>query len=182
MNMKEQWKDIEGFDGLYQVSTLGRVKRVEREIMQFNHQLQKEIPIIYPKKYLKAEVLERGYRRVTLSVGNIQKKFAVHRLVAMAFLPNPEGKPHVHHKNHVSHDNRLVNLEWVTPIENETYKWATMQPMIKTITPDGEVKTYYTQMECARDLKIPRNGIQRCLSGEVDSYRGYTFHHISPTK
>lgn len=180
--MNEQWKDIEGFDGLYQVSTLGRVKRVEREVMQFNHQLQKEIPVIYSKRYLKAEVMGDGYRRVTLSKDNKQTRFPIHRLVAAAFLENPEGKPHVHHKNTVRHDNRLVNLEWVTPIENETYKWADKQPMIEAITPDGDVRTYYTQMEGARDLKIPRNGIQRCLSGEVNSYRGYTFRHITPTK
>lgn len=180
--MKEQWKDIKGFNGLYQVSTLGRIKRVEQEVMQFNHQLQKEIPIKYPKRYLKTEVMRDGYRRVTLSKDNSQTRKSVHRLVAESFIPNPKDKPHVHHKNHIRHDNRVENLEWVTAIENETYKWAAKQPMIQAISPDGEVTTYYTQMECVRALGLNRNGIRRCLVGESESYKGFRFQFITPTK
>jgi hypothetical protein len=178
--MTEKWVDIKGYEGLYQISDLGRVKRSPRETLQWNHQLQKEIPVIYPMRYLKYDKIKGGYLRVTLSKGNTQDRFIVHRLVADHFLPNPENKPHVHHKNSITHDNRLVNLEWVTPIENERYKWELKQPKILAIDPNGDKTEWANQMDCARGLKLPRNGIQRTLSGAVNSYRGYKFSYIRP--
>jgi len=175
---KEQWKDIQGYNGLYQVSSIGRVKRVEREVMQFNHQLQKEIPIKYPKKYLKFD-LSKGYNRVTLSKENNQKRFLVHRLVAEYFLPNPEDKPHIHHINHHREDNRVENLMWVTPRENEFHKHKANNMPFKAVDPEGNETVWYVQMNCARTLGLNKNGIFRCLHGEVESYRGYKFSYIN---
>lgn len=178
---KEVWKDIKGYEGHYQVSNLGRVKRLPKEVMQWNHQLQKEIPISYPKRYLKAEVVKEGYRRFTLSLGNKQERVQAHRLVAENFIPNPESKPQVHHINHITHDNRVENLMWVTAKENEHYKWKEKQAQFEAISPSGERTLWEVQSECARQLKLPRHGINRCLNGHYESFRGYTFKHITPT-
>ena len=180
--MAEQWKNVKGFEGHYQVSDLGRIRSVEKIVMQYNPQLNKKVPVKYNGRVIKTEVMKDGYRRATLSVGNVQHRIPVHRIVAETFIPNDDNKPHVHHKNHTRHDNRLANLEWVTPIENETYKWAEKQPKIQAISPDGSVSEYFTQMECVRSLKINRNGVRRCLVGETESYKGYRFSYITPTK
>lgn len=110
----EEWKDIPGYEGSYQVSTHGRVRSVQREICT-NRGLCKIWPGIVMKQY----VHWRGYYIIFLRrPGEKKKKFFVHRLVALAFIENPEDKPIVNHKNGDRKDNRLDNLEWMTDSEN----------------------------------------------------------------
>lgn len=177
---REQWKDIEGYEGLYQVSTLGRVKRVPKEIMQWNHQLQKEIPIKYPLRYLKSDMIKGGYRRVTLSKGNKQERFMIHKLVAAAFLENPYNLPHLHHKNHTTHDNRMENLEWVTPKQNEHYKFLELKGTFFVKHPDGSISEWVTQKSCSRVLKIPRHRITDGLYGSGKPFNGHYFSYERP--
>ena len=94
----EIWRDIPGYEGKYQVSSLGRVKSFVNKGL-----------------ILKAADKGQGYMKVSLGYGH---QYYVHRLVAMAFLPNQENRPQVNHKNCNPSDNRLVNLEWVTRKEN----------------------------------------------------------------
>lgn len=178
---KEQWKDINGYGGLYQVSNLGRVKRSEKTVYQWNHQLQKEIPIVYPKRYLKFD-LSKGYNRVTLSKDNKQERFQVHRLVAEHFIPNTENKPCINHINHIRIDNRVNNLEWVTHLENEAAKAVNKNKPFKAIHPDGTESKWYVQLECARKLGLSRIGIWHCLNGYQTHHRGYKFSYITPTE
>lgn len=103
--MAEVWKDIEGYEGLYHVSNLGRVKS-----LKFN-----KIRVLKPFKG------GTGYLKVQLYRNNIQTNYAVHRLVAQAFIPNPEKKPEVNHINEIKADNRVENLEWMTFKENCNY-------------------------------------------------------------
>lgn len=99
--MEEIWKDIKGYEGLYQVSNLGRVKSLFRY-----------------SKILKNKIGNNGYCTVCL-YGNKKPCFKlVHRLVAEAFIPNPDGKPCVDHINTVRDDNRVENLRWCTTREN----------------------------------------------------------------
>ena len=96
--MNEIWKDIQGYEGLYQVSNLGRVRNSKNKLM---------------KTYLR-----NGYCRIDLSKEGKRSKHSIHRLVATTFIPNPENKPQVDHINTVRNDNRVDNLRWVTPKEN----------------------------------------------------------------
>ena len=116
--MSEQWKDIKGYEGIYQVSTLGRVKRLAGVIET------ERGPRRLPERYKKA-VMIAGYLYYSLYINDIEERCAAHRLVASAFIPNPESKPHVNHLNGIKADNRVENLEWCTCSEN-------MQHALKT--------------------------------------------------
>lgn len=102
--MEEVWKDIEGYEGLYQVSNLGRVKNVNKNIIK------------------KSTELSRGYLRIGLNKHGKTKKFYPHRLVAQAFIPNPKNKPCVNHKDCNPKNNCVDNLEWCTHKYNNSYK------------------------------------------------------------
>lgn len=108
----ENWKDIEGYEGYYQVSDLGRVKSVERLVNHSVGHLR-----IVTEKILKEAVNVKGYHIVAFQKNGL-KTFIVHRLVAIAFIPNTENKTQVNHINGVKDDNRVENLEWVTAKEN----------------------------------------------------------------
>lgn len=104
----ELWKDIKGYEGLYQVSTKGNV----RSLNWRNHGFVKNL-------YLKKQ--NRGYLQVELAKNGKTKMFMVHRLVAEAFLKNPEDYPCVNHLNEEKQDNRVENLEWCSASTNVKY-------------------------------------------------------------
>ena len=105
--MEEIWKDIKEYEGLYQVSNLGRVKSFPRNGTQVN-----------AIKILTLKLHHTGYYRVTLSKNNKRIDKLVHRLVAETFIPNPNRKPQVNHKDGDKLNNRVDNLEWNTCLEN----------------------------------------------------------------
>lgn len=113
--MDEIWKDIEGFEGLYQVSNLGRVKCVE-------HKCPGRHGLRTVKEHLMTQVKgSKGYFYVALSNMDRGRTFTVHRLVAKAFIPNPENLPCVNHKDEDKFNNNVDNLEWCTSLYNNTY-------------------------------------------------------------
>jgi len=99
------WKDIEGYEGLYQISNLGNVKSL---IANMNRR----------KRLLKAKFEKDNYAYVSLYKNKIAKNKKIHRLVAQHFISNPENKLEVNHKNGIKTDNRVDNLEWCTRSEN----------------------------------------------------------------
>ena len=124
--MDEIWKDVVGYEGLYEVSNLGRVKRLSKTVhmkcvdKREGRRSQGEYTQsrVFPDKILKGTLSDKGYLTVGLTKDGKQKNFRIHRLVAIAFIPNPHNKQEVNHKNGIKDDNRVDNLEWSTGDEN----------------------------------------------------------------
>jgi len=112
-NQTEEWKDILGYEGYYQVSSFGRILSKDRIAATKNNVIKST-----KGKICSLNKKENGYLTVMLCVNNVRKRFHVHRLVAEAFIPNKFNKPHVNHINHIRDCNKATNLEWVTVKEN----------------------------------------------------------------
>jgi len=114
--MAEIWKDIKGFEGWYQVSSLGKIKGLERQIPHSSGGLQ-----TLKEKTLKPAKDSKGYYIVILCKNSTRFTRKVARLVAQAFIPNLHNKPQINHINGIKTDNRLENLEWCTNSENQKH-------------------------------------------------------------
>lgn len=110
--MEEIFKDIEGYEGKYQISNLGNVKAF------YKYENKKYKP---HSKILKQKIKKNGYVEIGLSKDNKTKYFTIHRLVAKTFIPNQENKPEVNHIDGNKQNNCVTNLEWVTSRENQKH-------------------------------------------------------------
>ena len=113
----EIWKDIENYKGFYQVSNLGRVKSVERDKFLPNGTFHSHLK----EKILVPGLNNKGYSYVNLFKNGKRKSMLVHRLVALAFIENPENKPMINHKDENPQNNCVNNLEWCTASYNVNY-------------------------------------------------------------
>ena len=160
-NQKEIWKDIKGYEGIYKISNLGRVKSKRK--------------INYGYKS------SNGYKKTTLSKNNIQTDFYIHRLVGIHFILNLDNKPQINHKNGIKTDNSIENLEWVTCQENAIPAYN--NGLSKPITPKGEnhhksklsiinvleikemLKNGYTQNIIANKFGVKKGAISHIKNG-----------------
>ena len=178
---KEIWKDIKGYEGLYQVSNLGRVKSLERTVID---KIGHKHPI--KERILKPRTDGRGYLIVDLRNGSEKgKNYKVHRLVCEAFHENPENKPCVNHIDENKANNVASNLEWCTYEENnnhgthnERMAKAKSKPVAQ-YTLDGElVKIWQSTMEVQRHLGFPNQHISAVARGKRKTAYGYVWKYV----
>ena len=167
-------KDIQGYEGLYSISAEGRVYNLKTN------------------KYLSGGLDKDGYRRVTLTKNSVKKDFKVHRLVAEAFLPNPDNKPQVNHKDENKQNNNVENLEWVTAEENVNYgtrgeragkkisQSLINNPLISrsvVCVETGEV--YPSTREAERATGANHSGISKVCKGQRKTCGGYHWRYAN---
>lgn len=162
--MSEIWKSIKDYEGLYEVSNLGRVRRLKKD-----------------KEFILKPIINKfGYLQVSLSKNNIVKNHRIHRLVAEAFISNPDNKPDVDHINTIRIDNRVENLRWVTKQENQNNELTRNHLRNNRITKivqldlNGKlIKIWDGAVDVEKDLGISRMSIGKCCRGEMKTYKGY---------
>lgn len=165
----EKWKDIEGFKGFYQVSNLGRVKS-----LKYNNT---------DKPQIMAASNVYGYRRIRLGGPGQGVSTGIHILVAKAFIPNPENKPYVNHKNGNKGDNRASNLEWVTRSENALHSYKVLGRKSSGGCDKRKVqnietgKIYNSIAETSKD-GFNRTSIIACCKGRYHTAGGYHWKYI----
>jgi hypothetical protein len=160
--MNEVWEDIIGYEGFYQVSDLGRVKS-----LRFN----KEI-------ILKFGVDWSGYLLVNLFKNGIPKNMKAHRLVALTFIPNPENKLEVNHKDGIKTNNNIENLEWSTRAENCLHAWGVGLSKGNSRLKESEVlqirdlykSERFNQMEIAELYNCSKRNIYKIVNRETWEY------------
>lgn len=176
--MQEIWRPAPGYEGFYEVSNLGRVKRPAQHRKKSNG-----INQFYPDRVLKPHLVN-GYHYVGLRLDSSKKDFKqVHRLVAIAFIPNPENKPQVNHVNGDKTDNRVENLQWMTEQENIAHSVENgLRPLgeknpsaVLTEAQVLEIRATYGKT-LTRKEAMEKYGISRgCLAGIT---RGKTWKHL----
>ena len=115
--MEEIWKDIAGYEGLYQISNKGRVKSLNRLVKDTTKDRVQKIR----GRILKYCDNGKGYKMVYLNKNRERKNYYVHRLVAETFIPNPKQLPEVNHKDLNKANNKISNLEWITELDNKRH-------------------------------------------------------------
>ncbi len=178
----EVWKDVVGFEGMYMVSNLGRVKSLER-------QAKNTIPQKIKTKIRKQS--ESRYLYLTFTNGSKRSLMLVHILVAKAFIPNPQNKPQVNHKFGDKYDNRVSELEWMTASENKRHTYDVLgmkgtlngylgerHPTSTQVYCITNNKTYGSIREASRELNINHGRISESCSGHKP-VNGFQFAYLN---
>lgn len=167
---KEIWKDIKGYEGLYQISNLGRVKSLERICFQSPLKKRK-----INEKIMKFDKSSKaGYIRISLNKDGNKKKYSVHRLVAQTFIPNPHNYPQINHIDENKQNNNINNLEWCTVKYNNNYgsrKGLNFKKIIQFDTIGNKIAIYESINEASRKTNITRCCISNCLNKKQKTSR-----------
>lgn len=165
--MKEEWKDIKGYEGLYMISSYGRIKSLG------NDKNRKE-------KILKPYPNDKGYLHTMLSKDGKTKNISIHRLVAETFIPNPDNLPQVNHKDEDKTNCVVSNLEWCSAEYNCNYgtrNQSISKPIVQ-YTKEGQfVAEYHSMLEAERQNGVNQGNISRCCRGIYKSAGGYKWKY-----
>lgn len=192
--MKEEWRNIKGYDGRYQISSFGRIKSLERYVDR-----KKQGKLKIKERIMIPRLTKTGYYRIGLCANNKLKMFCIHRLVAETFIPNSEKKPQVNHKNGIKNDNKVSNLEWVTNSENQkhSFEYLNKKPLWKgktgilhnrsksvyQINKKGIILNEFGSIaEAERTTNISSSSISSCCLGKRKTAGGYKWRYINNEK
>lgn len=169
----ELWKDIKGYEGLYQVSNEGRVKSL-------NYKRTGKEKTLCPKKH------NKGYLQIQLMNGDRNKTYTIHRLVAEAFIENPNNYPCVNHKDEDKQNNNVDNLEWCTQKYNMQYyyirngvitrnhkctKWT--QKVVQLDNEGNAIRYWDNVAQIVKENRYNNTSIVECCNGKRKSAYGY---------
>ncbi len=176
----EIWKDIKGYEGLYQVSNLGRVKSLERRVKH-----NKCGYITIKQKILKNKIGKTGYFEVDLRREGTHKYCRVHRLVAEAFIKNPKNYEIVNHKDENKLNNNVENLEWCTAKYNMNYgtlRERTVAGISKRVAQinkktDEIINIFPSSREASKKTGISQGHISSCCAGKRKTAGGYKWRY-----
>lgn len=162
--MSEEWRDVEGWEGLYQVSDLGIVRSLDRRIRDYrgSHQIKGQV--------LKPDIVYNGYLRITLSKNGVPTNFRVSRLVAVTFIPNPDNLPEVDHIDKNKVNNCTANLRWVTSQENVERSLA-KNYLFRS--PSGELVKIFNLSKFCRNHNLNNAYMCKVHLGRMNQYKGW---------
>ncbi|HCM64764.1 HNH endonuclease [Morganella morganii] len=187
----EEWVQvtIANFGESYEVSNLGRIRSVDR----YTTGSAKKMKI--KGKLLKPRVRRDGYLTVNFSFNSHGSQFAVHRLIALTFINNAAGLPYVNHKNGIKTDNRVANLEWVTPKGNIRHAISIgliqvargadntqFKGTIRATDKKTRTTTEFRGKKSLIEFGFDPSSVYACVAGKIKSHRGFTFHRVSTTE
>lgn len=186
--MNEIWKDIPGFEGIYQASTKGRIKSLDRTVHFIYN--GKEKTKFFKGKILNFRIGNTGYYRIKLCKNGTAKYCFVHRLVASTFLDNPYNLPQVNHKDGNRLNNNIDNLEWVTMSENVRHAYNTglnhglrgdLSPHKRAVLQydkDGNfIKRWSCYADAARSLNCAHSNIYAVCSHKKKTCAGFIWKY-----
>lgn len=183
IGLNEEWKDIKSYEGLYQISNLGRVKSLDKKIFQKNKYGKFQI-VPYKGQILKVQKQKNGYLIIDLHKNNKIKKKLVHRLVAEAFIPNPNNDLYINHKDNNPQNNKVDNLEWCTQKYNIKYAYnlGNKKPphmrSVQQVKDNGEIiATFISMQEAERQTKIKATNISKCCRKIRNKAGGYKWQY-----
>lgn len=192
LRQEEIWKDIKGYEGLYQVSNLGNIKSLDRFVVYSGGELK-----LHKSKNIKQNPNQQGYLTMTLSKNNCKKSFRVNRLVAETFIPNPLNLPQVNHKDENKLNNNVENLEWCTAKYNCNYgnrgikisskidykkiaeinKLKQSKKVFQYDLNNNLLKVWKSVSDCTKE-GFSSSGISQCCHNKLNTYKGFIWTYL----
>lgn len=187
---QEIWKDIKDYEGLYQISSFGRYRSCDRYIIYNNNRWGGTSKVFLYGKIMKHSKNNSGYCTICLHKDNKPKTFLLHRVVAQAFIPNPNNLPEVNHKDENKENNNVDNLQWCTRVFNNNYgklnkdgRRKSRKHRMKKVaqyTIDGKLIATYDGLRVAKEQTGINNlGIARCCEGILKTSGGYVWKYVT---
>jgi len=183
----EVWKDIKGYEGLYQVSNLGRVKSLPRNITHSYNTIDNYHKQSYQGRFLTPNKKENGYLEFSLYKNKQRKHKYGHRLVAEAFIPNSNNYPQVNHIDEDKENNYVNNLEWCTVSYNNTYGTRMIRKVKNTDYTKNSKKiigeksrtkiVFYSVSFASKFIHVEVSQISAVLTGRKNTVKGWTFSY-----
>ena len=179
-----EWRDVKGYEGLYQVSNTGQVRSLDRIVFQ-RHKDGGQARHIYKGKILKLSLQKNGYLTVDLHTGGNFHRMLVHRLVGEAFLMKPDGKDYINHKDSDTTNNNADNLEWCTQSENIKFaydngrKHPPHERKVGQFDDSGNlIKVWNSQTEASKALNTHQSNIYKACVGLRNKAGGFAWSYI----